>query len=83
VFVPPLARSRTGEADLEQIALVASIVERYPETFAMARTAADVRRIHKSGRIASLIGVEGGGQIDQQPRACCAPTARSARAISR
>ena len=49
---------------LEQIALVHSIVERYPETFAMARTGADVRRIHKSGRIASLIGVEGGGQID-------------------
>src|SRR5262245_28461419 len=49
---------------LEQIALVHSIVERYPETFALARTAADVRRIHKSGRIASLIGVEGGGQID-------------------
>lgn len=50
---------------LEQIALVNSIVERYPETFALARTAADVRRIHKSGRIASMIGVEGGGQIDQ------------------
>jgi membrane dipeptidase len=49
---------------LEQIALVQSIAERYPETFALARTAADVRRIHKSGRIASLIGVEGGGQID-------------------
>jgi len=49
---------------LEQVALVESIVERYPETFALARTAADVRRIHKSGRIASLIGVEGGGQID-------------------
>jgi len=49
---------------LEQIALVHSIVERYPETFALARTAADVRRIHKGGRIASLIGVEGGGQID-------------------
>ena len=50
---------------LEQIALVQSFVERYPETFALARTVADVRRIHKSGRIASLIGVEGGGQIDQ------------------
>ena len=49
---------------LEQIALVQSLAERYPETFAMARTSADVRRIHKSGRIASLIGVEGGGQID-------------------
>ena len=30
----------------------------------LARTAADVRRIHAAGRIASLIGVEGGGQID-------------------
>ena len=50
---------------LEQIALVHSFVDRYPETFALARTGADVRRIHKSGRIASLIGVEGGGQIDQ------------------
>ncbi len=49
---------------LEQIALVQSLAERYPETFAMARTGADVRRIHKSGRIASLIGVEGGGQFD-------------------
>ena len=49
---------------LEQIALVQSIAQRYPDTFALALTAADVRRIHKSGRIASLIGVEGGGQID-------------------
>src|SRR3954468_10143776 len=49
---------------VEQIALVHSFIERYPDTFALARTAADVRRIHKSGRIASLIGVEGGGQID-------------------
>jgi membrane dipeptidase len=49
---------------IEQIALVQSFAERYPDTFAMARTGADVRRIHKSGRIASLIGVEGGGQID-------------------
>jgi membrane dipeptidase len=49
---------------IEQIALVQSLEERYPGSFAMARTAADVRRIHRSGRIASLIGVEGGGQID-------------------
>ena len=49
---------------LEQIELVRTIVARYPDTFAMARTAADVRRIHASGRIASMIGVEGGGQID-------------------
>lgn len=49
---------------LEQIDLVNTIVARYPDTFALARTAADVRRIHRAGRIASIIGVEGGGQID-------------------
>src|SRR3569832_230058 len=49
------------KATLEQIALVQSIVARYPDTFELARTAADIRRIHRSGRSASLIGVEGGG----------------------
>jgi membrane dipeptidase len=49
---------------LEQIDLVHQIVARYPKDFAIARTAADVRRIHTAGKIASLIGVEGGGQID-------------------
>ena len=49
---------------LEQIDLVKSFVARYPRDFALARTAADVRRIQASGRVASLIGVEGGGQID-------------------
>lgn len=52
------------EETLEQIDLVKQIAARYPETFLLARTAADVRRIHAAGRIASLIGVEGGGQID-------------------
>ena len=52
------------EQTLDQIDLVKDIVRRYPETFALARTAADVRRIHAGGRIASMIGVEGGGQID-------------------
>ena len=61
---PSLPGPQQVKETLEQIALVQSLAERYPETFAMARTGADVRRIHKSGRIASLIGVEGGGQID-------------------
>ncbi len=52
------------EETLEQIDLVRQFVARYPKDFALARTAADVRRIHREGRIASLIGVEGGGQID-------------------
>lgn len=65
VFVSPgLPGPVQVKETLEQIDLVKSIVRRYPRDFALARTAADVRRIHNSGRIASLIGVEGGGQID-------------------
>jgi len=52
------------KATLDQIGLMKSIFQRYPNVFAPAVTAADVRRIHASGRIASMLGVEGGGQID-------------------
>ena len=48
---------------LQQIDLIKTIVGRYPGTFVMARTAADVRRIHAAGRIASMLGAEGGGQF--------------------
>jgi membrane dipeptidase len=49
---------------LEQMDLVKQMTERYPAVFAMAYTAADIRRIHKEHKIASLIGVEGGHQIN-------------------
>ena len=65
VFIPveiqgPLAVQMT----FEQIDLVHAMAARYPADFAMAYTAADVRRIHGAGRIASLIGIEGGHQIN-------------------
>jgi membrane dipeptidase len=50
---------------LEQIDLVHQLALRYPRDFALARTAAEVRAAYRAGRIASLIGVEGGGQIDE------------------
>jgi membrane dipeptidase len=59
--LPPLEQVKQT---LEEIDLIHDIVARYPQTFELAATAADVRRIHKAGRIASLIGVEGGNQID-------------------
>jgi membrane dipeptidase len=49
---------------LEQIDLVKRMAARYPTDFAMAYTAADIRRIHQGHKVASLIGIEGGHQIN-------------------
>ncbi len=49
---------------LEQIDVIHRMVKRYPDVFAMAATADEVVQIHKEGKIASLIGVEGGHSID-------------------
>jgi membrane dipeptidase len=49
---------------LEQIDIVHTMVAKYPKDFAMASTADDIERIEKSGRIAGLIGFEGGEQIN-------------------
>ena len=49
---------------LEQIDIVRTMVAKYPKDLEMASTAHDIQRIEKSGRIASLIGVEGGHQIN-------------------
>jgi membrane dipeptidase len=48
---------------IEQIDIVHRLVRAYPDTLAFAATADDVVRIHRQGRIASLIGIEGGRQI--------------------
>jgi membrane dipeptidase len=56
--------SEAVQVTLEQIDLVKRIAARYPKDLEMAYTAADIRRIHKSGKIASLVGIEGGHQIN-------------------
>ena len=61
---PTLPGPEQVKRTLEQIALVHGLADRYPERFALATTAADVRRLHRQGKMAALIGVEGGGQID-------------------
>jgi membrane dipeptidase len=49
---------------LEQIDLVKAMCARYPKDFGMAYTAEDIVRLHKAHRVACLIGVEGGHQIN-------------------
>ena len=65
VWVPTdLKGNDAVQATLEQIDLVKRMVAAYPADFEMAYKAADIRRIHRSGKIASLIGVEGGHSIN-------------------
>jgi len=64
VFVPAdLAGETAVTATLEQIDLVHEMIGRYPGALELALTAADVERINAAGRLASLIGAEGGHSI--------------------
>ncbi|MEO7564347.1 MAG: dipeptidase, partial [Sphingomicrobium sp.] len=57
----------TGDAaikrTIEQIDVVERLIAAYPRDLEQAYTAADVVRIHKQGKVASMIGIEGGRQI--------------------
>src|SRR6266566_6916458 len=64
VFVPvTLAGEAAVATTLEQVDFVRSMVRRYPAALELARTAADVERISASGKVASLMGAEGGHSI--------------------
>jgi membrane dipeptidase len=65
VWVPvDVKGAEAVQLTLEQIDLVKRMAARYPADLEIAYTAADVRRIHRAGKIASLIGIEGGHQIN-------------------
>lgn len=65
-YVPAsTGRAKTAVTQtLEQIDVIRRLVQRYPNDFALATTADDILRIRQSGKIASLIGIEGGHSID-------------------
>jgi len=65
VYVPvDLKGAAAVQATLEQIDLVHRLVARYPDDLELALTADDIVRIHGQGKIASLIGLEGGHSIN-------------------
>ncbi|MGH9847300.1 MAG: dipeptidase [Blastocatellia bacterium] len=49
---------------LDMIDGVYEQARRHPESLEMAFTAADIRRIHRAGKIAALMGIEGGHAIE-------------------
>ena len=66
VYVPASTRQKgTALSDtVEQIELVHAMVQRYPDVFGFARNYEDIVRLRSEGKIASLIGVEGGHSIE-------------------
>ncbi len=64
VYVPvSLAGNGAVAAVLEQIDLARRMIARYPESLGLALTADDVQQVFASGRVASLLGAEGGHAI--------------------
>ncbi|MDX2933080.1 dipeptidase [Streptomyces ipomoeae] len=66
VYVPSDSTARPGavSATLEQIDCVRQLIDRYPAELRAALTAADMEAARSEGRIASLMGAEGGHSID-------------------
>jgi membrane dipeptidase len=65
VYVPAeLQGPVSGQAVRVQMDIIRRVIARYPNVFEFAQTAADIERIHRAGRIASMFGMEGGEAID-------------------
>src|ERR1700761_936651 len=65
VYVPAtLAGDEAVTAVLEQIDTAHRMIEAYPDRLELATTAADVERIFAAGKVASLLGAEGGHAIN-------------------
>ena len=64
VYTPPEAPGGFAKTQLEQIDLARRIVVRYPDTFTLAATAADVRAAKQAGKIGTMLGIEGGHAIE-------------------
>jgi membrane dipeptidase len=77
VWVPDgTTKDAAVTATLEQIDFVKQFSARFPDQLAVALTADEVEAAHASGRIASLIGIEGGHSI-----ACSLATLRAMHAL--
>ena len=65
VYVPATFEGGAAvRATLEQIDVVYQLMRAYPDTFQLVRTADEVQAAFRAGKIASLIGIEGGHSID-------------------
>ena len=64
VYVPSTMGPEAVGATLEQVDAAYRMIERYADRMALATTADEVEAAWADGRVASLLGAEGGHQID-------------------
>ena len=64
VYIPGETSGHYARTQLEQIDIALRMIQRYPEALQFAGTAADIRAAHKNGKVASLLGMEGGHAIE-------------------
>jgi membrane dipeptidase len=82
VYVPADLGSGFARVQLEQIELARRVIERYPDRLAFATSADEVERALREGRVASLIGMEGGHAIENSLGALRAFHALGARYLT-
>ncbi len=65
VYIPFDATGEgAAKVQLEQIDIALQVIEKYPDVFELASDASDVQRIFGAGKIASMLGMEGGHAIE-------------------
>jgi membrane dipeptidase len=64
VYTPGEAAGGFAKTQLEQIDIARRFIAKYPDTFTLASTAADVRAAKAAGKIGGMLGAEGGHAIE-------------------
>ena len=64
VYVPGELKGGFARVQLEQLDLARRMIAKYPEAMELALSTADIRRIRAKGKLASLLGMEGGHVLE-------------------
>lgn len=64
VYVDGALKSGWARTQLEQIELTKRMIARYPDSFMLATTSADIMKAKRAGKVASFLGMEGGHVIE-------------------
>jgi len=64
VYVPADLKAGFARTQLEQIDVARRVIARYPDRLVLATTADEVERAMRAGKVASLLGMEGGHALE-------------------